>query len=447
MSDWHEAEDRIEKARFFFEQQRWHEALAELRAAIDQDPYNANWLFNVGLTLDELQRFDEAVDAYRRSLEIEPDDIQAMNHLGVDLIRVGKFRQAIRQFERIEQADSSFEPAYCNRIIAYTELEDHESAEQMFYLARLTKEHCPHCYYNIGCSLFARGLFDKAIYCWQRTLELEDSHAEAHLRLAEALRKKGRLEQARRYYLQSLRQHPGNVQTLLDLADLLLEMNRLDEAGHKIRRAIDLSPEQPVAYLHYGRWLRRLGRYDDSIASFKRVLTLDTRFPSAHLRLAEVYRLQNNLRQARKHLRRELLLRPEDAGLLLELGNLLLDCDDNRSAAACFKRFTQVDPQNRRGWQNLAIAQFALGRTKDGIVSCREALAQDPNNAPACFNLALAYERLGEYDPAMLWAKKAQALSHADRGIGELIFRIRVMRLLGFLRGLMRIPKAVPPVQ
>ncbi|HEY1685874.1 MAG TPA: tetratricopeptide repeat protein [Tepidisphaeraceae bacterium] len=434
MNEWHEAEDRIEKARAFFEQQRWHEALAELRAAIDQDPYNANWLFNVGLTLDELQRFDEAVEAYRRSLEIEPCDIQTMNHLGVDLCRVGKYRQAIRQFERIQQLDPAFEAAYCNRIIAYTELNEHESAEEMFYLARLCKEHCPHCYYNIGCSLNARGLYDKAIYCWQRTLELEESHSEVRLRIAEAFRQKGRLEQSRRYYLQALRQQPGNVQTLLELSDLLLEMNRLEEAADKIRRALELSPKQPVAYLQQGRLLTRLGCYEEAVNAFDRVLALDSRFPSAHLRLAETYRLQNNIEKVRWHLRRELLLRPDDPSLLLELGNMLLDCRDQRSAIACFKLLTQVDPENSRGWQNMAIAQFALGRINDGIISCHESLKRNPRSASACFNLALAYERMNEYEQAILWARKALSISPADRGAARLLFRIRVLRVFGVVK-------------
>src|SRR5205823_7128453 len=127
---------------------------------------------------------------------IDENDLQAMNHLGVDLHRVGNFDEALGTFERIEQLDASFEPAYCNRIIAHSELGEHDKAEEMFYLARLYKEHCPHCYYNIGCSLAARGLYDKAIFCWRRTLELDEDHPEVHVRIAEALWSKGQPEQA-----------------------------------------------------------------------------------------------------------------------------------------------------------------------------------------------------------------------------------------------------------
>jgi tetratricopeptide (TPR) repeat protein len=73
-----------------------------------------------------------------------------MTHLGIDLRRVGDPEGAIRTFEQIEALDPTFEPSYCNRILAYAELGDHERAEEMFYLARLFKEQCPDCYHHLG---------------------------------------------------------------------------------------------------------------------------------------------------------------------------------------------------------------------------------------------------------------------------------------------------------
>src|SRR4028119_2474515 len=122
MSDWDDAERRVERAQELFEQQRWQEALEHLRAAIAINPYNGSWLFNVGLTLDEMQRYDEAIEAYREAIEIDANDLQSLNHLGVDLTRVGKHQDALASFEKIEQIDPRFELSYCNRIITYTEL-------------------------------------------------------------------------------------------------------------------------------------------------------------------------------------------------------------------------------------------------------------------------------------------------------------------------------------
>src|SRR5205807_8228762 len=114
--------------------------------------------------------------------------------------------------------------------------------------------------------------FDKAIYCWQKTLDLDDTHPEVQVRIAEALWGKGELESARQHYLTGLRQDPGNTQTLLDLGDLLLEMGRAEEAGEKYRRAIELAPEEPGPYFCHARWLVRHDRGDEAIAAYGKVL-------------------------------------------------------------------------------------------------------------------------------------------------------------------------------
>ena len=375
-----------------------------------------------------MERFDEAIEAYRNAIEIDANDLQAMQHLGVDLHRIGNYQDALRTFERMESIDSTFEPSYCHRIITYSDLGDHDKAEEMFYLARLYKEHCPHCYHNMGCSLRDRGLHDKAIYCWQKTLDLDESYPEVQVRIAEAYWGKGELEAARQHYLIGLRQDPGNTDTLLDLGDLLSEMGRHDEAGEKYRQAIELTPEEPGPYFCHGQWLARNGRDIEAAESFMRVLQLDPTFPGAHLRLGEVYARRRELSQARKHLRAEVLLRPQDPPLLMDLANLLGDTGQNRASVACLKRLVLIQPNHPSAWQNLAVAQFLIGRYDDGIASCKEALRLSPHNPMAFYNLSLACEHLGRYDEALVWARKGLLLDPRDISLQNLKLRIRVLR-------------------
>jgi tetratricopeptide (TPR) repeat protein len=106
-NDWNDAERRVERAQELFEQRKWQEALDELRAATNINPYNASWYFNIGLTLDELGRYEEAIDAYEQALEIDPDDVHALHHLGVDLHHVGRFREALERFDKSADAFES----------------------------------------------------------------------------------------------------------------------------------------------------------------------------------------------------------------------------------------------------------------------------------------------------------------------------------------------------
>ena len=153
MNDWSDAERRVEKAQQFFEQRKWSECSGKFKPPPGSIPTIRTWFFNMGLILDEMGRYEEALDAYIRARDIDPHDLHTLYHLGVDLYRIGQIDRSIETFKQIESLDATFEPSYCNRIIAYAQKGEHELAEEMFYTARLYKEHCPQCYYNIGCSL------------------------------------------------------------------------------------------------------------------------------------------------------------------------------------------------------------------------------------------------------------------------------------------------------
>ena len=429
MNDWNDAERRVERAAELYEQRKLQEAVDELRAAIAINPYNSGWFFNLGLTLDELDRPDEAIEAYRQALEIDPNDLQTMNRLGMCQHRIGKLKNALTTFQKIEVIDPSFEPSYCNRILTYTEMGDHEKAEEMFYLARLYKEHCPRCYYYMGVSLNERAAYDKAIFCWRKTLDLDEDHPEAHVRIAEALWAKGELEQARRHYLAGLRQDPGSTDTLLDLGELLVEMGRSDEAGEKIRRAIEMSPDEPAAHYAYGTWLLGRGHEEQAVVELCKTLRLDPTFPGAHLHLARIHHRRKEVNEARRHLRGELLLKPEDPAILLRLGNLLMDTGESRLATATLKRLVQIQPTSARAWINLACALFTRQRYTDGIDCCRRALACDGDNLVAIFNLALAHELLHKYDEAMDWARHGLLKEPKDISLQKMELRLRVLQL------------------
>src|SRR5271170_775427 len=201
MNDWHDAERRVELAGELFQQRKWAQALRELQAAIRINPYNAAWFHNMGLVLDELGRFEQAVEAYRKADRLKPDDLETLSRLATDLHRINRLRASLRVLRRISEIDPSHEPAYCLSILLHGELGEHDQAEEMFYLARLYKDQCPRCYDFMGRSLFARGRYERAIFCFQKCLDLDSAAPDVTMRLAQAYWKKGENEKARRHFL------------------------------------------------------------------------------------------------------------------------------------------------------------------------------------------------------------------------------------------------------
>ena len=62
MDNWQDAEQHVDKALELYERGRWAEAEHELRQALEIDPDQGDWHFNLGLTLERTGR-----DAFLRA--------------------------------------------------------------------------------------------------------------------------------------------------------------------------------------------------------------------------------------------------------------------------------------------------------------------------------------------------------------------------------------------
>jgi len=288
MNDWTTAENRVRRAHRLYEEGRWVEAAAELRAAIDVNPHNPAWHFNLAVTLEAMEDYPRAAEAYGEAARLDPGDLEALNCLGVNLTRLGRCADALDAFARAQALDPMYEPAYCNRIATYAEMGDHDNAELMFYLARQVKADCPQCHYHVGGSLYARGLYERAIRSWEETRRLDPKHPDASVRIAEALWAMGRLGDARRRYEEEVRRFPQDVDLLLDYGDLLAEMGLLAEAAAQFRRALEATPDHAGAHFSLGELALKRGELAKAREMFHCVLQLDAKYPCASLRLGQV---------------------------------------------------------------------------------------------------------------------------------------------------------------
>lgn len=426
---WQDAEHRVQRARDLLRRRQLPEALEELRAAAELEPANPIHHFELGRCLELVGRSEDAADSFARAAELDCGEPAYLHALGNQLLRLTRWREAIEAFSRLEKLDPEHEPSYTSRILAYAELGDHQRAEEMFYLSQQVAEDSSEAFYNVARSLAARGLHDRAIWCWKHVLELSSGGpgqqhlvTQCYLRLAESLTSKGELEQARRHYLQSLARNGRHVETLLGLAELLLRMRQFDAAGERITRAVRLDPDNPLGHFLAGRRFLAIGKIDEAAVALRRAAELDPTLPRVHLMLARVAVREEDVTSVRRQCRAEMLLRPEDTQTLLELASLLMDIGEFDNAAACLKRAVAIRPTCAKAWQNLGVAECWRGNLMQGVVASRRALKLDPANVAIANNLGLALLEMEEIDAA---AKVVcDALEHDPRS--RVLRRLRI---------------------
>lgn len=448
MSDWHDAEHHVERAHAAFEAGRWEEAESELRAALSRDPYQPEWLFNLGLTLDAAGRHAEAADAFRTAFEVGGDtEAQSALMVGVSLLRDDRPREALEWFERAATLNPDEPEALVHRIDAHARLNEHEQAEVAFYLAQqIAPEHAD-AYAAMADSLLDRGEHERAIWCLREAARLDPELPRVHARLAEAYAATGRSERARQLYVVELRRDPGDVDVMLDLGSLLVEMHRLTEAEEKFRRVLELRPDHAGAHYELGELALKQGDHAAALRQFDVVVRLDPQFPGAQRRLADALLRRNGTgdgARARELLLADLRAHRAEPGRthsddLVDLGELLLDAARPDLAEPVFDEALARNPGDAELYHLRSVARLRCGRIEDGIADARAALERDAGLLAAMHNLALANLELGRWLRARYWVRRARQVDPDDPPLRRLRLKLRVRALAELARWMWRV--------
>jgi len=448
MNDWFEAEQHVERAHEAYERGRWGEAESELRAALARNPYQAEWHFNLGLTLEAAGRFRDAVGAFAESYELADDpDGQTALLAGINALRCDEPSRALEWLDRARELEPESTAALVHRIEAFARLGDHERAETEFYLAQQIDPEDAEAYVSMASSLLDRGLNEKAVWCLREAARLDPDLPRLQARLAEAYAATGRLERARQLYLAELRANPGDVDTLLDLGSLLVRMSRFQESGEKFRRVLEIEPDNVEAHYELGLLAEQLGEPATALRQYEIVLRLDSSYSEARRRVASL--ILGQVREGDRSLAHRLLrmdlrdtqLRPHafNERDLDELARLLLDAGLAGEAESLLERLLETDPSNAHRLHLLGVARLERGDLTGGIDACRRALELAPRYVPTLHNLALAYLDNGQWTRARYWVNRALEIQPDDLSVRRLRSRLR-LRAVGALIGWMLRP-------
>jgi len=457
MNDWVDAEHHVEKAHEHYDAGRWDDAENELRQALSLNPYQPEWYFNLGLTLEAAGRNAKAAEAFANCFRLhnengQPDANSALL-VGVNLVRAMQPEQALPWFDKAAQVEPMNVVISVHRIEALTDLGRHDKAEEVFYLAQQIEPEHADLYAAMADSLLASNQTERAVWCLREAARLDPELPRVQARLAKAYAASGRMERARQLYLRDLRMDPGDIDTLLDMGELLLDMHRHTEAGEKFRRVLELEADQPDAHFLLGELAEIEGRIPDALVHYDVVLRLDKTYSRVRLRLARVLfargrdedlpRIRDLLKQEHRTFRADIdvdssvhlssTIIAERCEDLEELGRLMLDAEMETEAVKVYTAMIELQPASHRAHHGLSVALLQSGNYELGIVAAKKALDSQPRFVPAMHNLALAYLRQQQWIRARYWVRQASRVEPDDPSLRRLRVKLRVHAVLGTL--------------
>jgi tetratricopeptide (TPR) repeat protein len=379
--------DHAEEGRKAIEANNFAAAAEHYQKAVDADPKDWASRFHLGLALSFLNKDAEAVTVYRKVLEDKPGLYQAELNLGILLLK----QKSADALPLLESAASKEPKKY----------------PPVFYWAE---------------ALSQSGDPAKAESAYKAALELQPNSAEASVGLGRLYARQGKLDQADPLYRQAAQSDPEFKRALLELAAHYERAKQSDKAVALYKEF----PEDAGARERSGELLLEAGKAADAIPelenAFKQSPTNANR-----LALAMAYLKAKLPVKGMPLLQQAVAAEPNHYELRMFYGRGLRDQRNFQAAAQEFFKATQLKPDSKEAWNELAAMLISLENYPQGIAALDKAHALGGEENPAYwFFRALALDHLKDYKQAMPAYQKFLSLSEGRHPDEEFKARQRI---------------------
>jgi len=151
------------------EAEEWKKALSIVE--------NERYAINLGSSYEKLERYQEAIAMYKRAIEINPNSAKGYYNLGVNLVYVGKYDEAKRQYQMAIDKDPYFLDAYMNLgALLINNMGNYEEALKVLNSAIRTNPDYFPAYYNMAIAYSRMGKPKDGIALLRAYLERNPEH-------------------------------------------------------------------------------------------------------------------------------------------------------------------------------------------------------------------------------------------------------------------------------
>jgi len=251
------------------QQSRFQDAERQLRRALQLDPYAAEALNHLGMSLRSLERLDEAIDAYDRAIGLRPSYAEAFCNRGNALRLLGRREAALASYDRAVALRPNYADAYYNRGALLEDFERFDDAVAAYETALALNPEFPQALNNLGNALRAVCRYEEALAAYDRAIALVPRYAEALTNRGNVLRDLQRHDEALDSHERALALKPGLVEAFNNRGSVFHVLRRFDEAKRDYRHTLKLSPGHVEARASLGLTHLLLGEWEEGWENYE----------------------------------------------------------------------------------------------------------------------------------------------------------------------------------
>ena len=296
----YDAETYIKQAESYYSQQKYEEAIAECKRAIEMKPPAALAYKILGNATQAMDKLDAAWYWYAQAIEIDPDFAEVHANLGSLYAQQKQWQKSISCYRKALEIQPNLASAYRNLAQVFLQSGQPKLGANCWYEAltldinwATAEEH-----FTLGNTLLDLGKLERAISCYQRAIELQPSYADAYHNLGEVLSVQGKWENAIAAYRPAIELNPNFEGSHYGLGKAWASLNRGEDAIACYRRAIELNPNLAQAYQSLGDVLDSWGQLDEAIGCYEKTIELKPDIWEVHHKLGDALQEKGEIDEA-----------------------------------------------------------------------------------------------------------------------------------------------------
>jgi tetratricopeptide (TPR) repeat protein len=214
-----------------------------------------------------------------------------------------------------------------------------------------------------------------------------------------SLRRLNKYDQAKKWFIKSIKTHPLHVPLLNSYGNFLLDLKEYNASKLQFQKAISIESNHFNSYLNLGRLHLKLNEYSKALTNFKHAARLKPASSEAIVGCADSYRSLGDIVAAENIYFTALQQGSSDIKVLSNLASIRRHQNRFKEAITLLKRTLIATPNELTSLRNIAACLALDNQTEDAIKHYRQIVTTNPFDVDAQGELARLLWSLGINKP------------------------------------------------
>ena len=265
---------------------------------------------------------------------------------------------------------------------------------------------------------------DTAIDCYNKLLEIEPKNDKVYYELGHLYLQRSNYLSAVNAFNLALEQDEENPFYHNSLAFALVQLDQYDDAIEHYQKAININPDPIwtaiVCQALGSVYLEIKENPEAAIVLYQTASVLNPESEDCHIAMGDLFFSQEDYESAIKAYCDAIKINPENARAYGKCGMALWENDFLEEAIVAYNKAINLDPEYAIAYNNLGVIYLdGIGNVKEAARLFEKSIKINPLYTLANFNMARAYQAMGDLTDAAEYFQKSLDLNKTSHELDE----------------------------